>query len=279
VKTRLVLIVLLGMSLALGRGGQLPADEAKKTAGDPQQAKIKELLEQAVNWYAILPEAGAKVSLCPQIVQRWQNPVRIETGAGLLVIWTDQGRPEAMARIFVWDGDICHEFGSLSRKNKLVARDERVVVWSPAKPGVDFREVPDAPDPADSPAARLRQMKAIAERVTARLLERNSGGRHEVLRLLPRPLYRYEVKEAQEADPSLVDGGMFAFAMGTDPEVVLLLEASGHEDDAVWKYAFTRATGWTADASFGKEVVWTESTDPAVREPTRPQMQIRRPLP
>jgi hypothetical protein len=175
-------------------------------------------------------------------------------------------------------GNICHEFGSLSRSNKLVARDKTAVVWSPVKSGVEFRDVPDALAPAENPAARIRQMKAIAERFTARLPERN-GAKGEDLRLLPKPLYRYDLKESKDADPSLQDGGMFAFVMGTDPEVVLLLEAVGRDDKVVWKYAFARATGAAADASLGNQVVWSESADTVGTGPTSTQLLIHRPLP
>jgi hypothetical protein len=273
-KSRLGLIALATTSLVFGPAWLTRSDEP-----DEQQARIKELLEQALNWYDVLPDAQAKDRLSPQIVLRWQNPVRVQTGAGLMAIWTQHGRPEAMASIFVWDGDICHEFGSLSRSNKIVARDKSSVVWSPEASGVDFRDVPDTPAPAETPAARLRQMKAIAERFTARLPERNGDSNPEVLRLLPRPLYRYEIDDVSEADPTLKDGGMFAFVMGTDPEVVLLLEAVGRDDNVVWKYAFARATGWAVDASFGKDVVWSVKADTVGRDPKNTQTQIRRPLP
>jgi len=94
---------------------------------------------------------------------RWQNPVRTQTGAGVIAIWTRHGRPEAMASIFQWNDDICHEFGSLSRSNKLVGRNKSDVIWSPKASGVDFRDVPDAPSPAADRTARLRQMKRIAD--------------------------------------------------------------------------------------------------------------------
>ncbi len=278
-KTRPMLIVLAGISLALESIWVLRADETAETAADEQQTKIKELLERAVNWYDVLPEAAAKDRLPPQIVMRWQNAVRVQTGAALLAVWTDHGRPAAMASIFQWDSDICHEFGSLSRSNLLVARNKTAVVWSPKKSGVDFRDVPEAPAPAENPAARLRQMKALAERFTAQLPERSAGAKNEVLRLLPTPLYRYDLKDSKGADPALRDGGMFALVMGTDPEVILLLEAVERDEKVVWQYAFARATGFAAEANLGKDVVWSVSADTARRDPTSTQVQIRRPLP
>jgi len=106
-----------------------------------------------------------------------------------------------------------------------------------------------------------------------------NGGKQEELRLLPKPLYRYELKGVKDADPSLQDGAMFAFVMGTDPEVILLLEVMGRDDKVTWKYAFARATGTVANASLGSAVVWSEGSETASRNPTNTQLTIQRPLP
>jgi hypothetical protein len=181
-----------------------------------------------------------------------------------------------MASIFQNGNEICHEFGSLSRSKKIVVRDKTRVVWSPGKAGVEFRDFPDAPAPAEDGAARLRQMKSLAGRFTARLRPLNvDNGEPEVLRLLPRPLYRYELKDSKGTSPILRDGAMFAFVMGTDPEVVLLLEAVEREGKAVWQYAVARATSYGVEASLGDEVIWSVPSGP---NPTN-LMQISRPLP
>jgi hypothetical protein len=236
-------------------------------------------LDKSVDWYDVLATADAEARLRPDVVLRWQNPVRTQTGASLMVLWTDHGRPAAMASIFQWDNDICHEFGSLSRSSKLVARNKTAMIWSPATAGVEFREVPDGPTPGETPSTRLRQMKAIAERFTARLPERNGAANHEILRLLARPLYRYDLKESKDTDPRLQDGGIFAFVMGTDPEVILLLEAVQHGEDVTWEYAFARATGWAAEASLGEKVVWSVGAAAQAGNPKDALFQIRRPLP
>jgi hypothetical protein len=181
-----------------------------------------------------------------------------------------------MASIFQNGNDICHEFGSLSRSKKIVVRDKTRVVWSPGKAGVEFRDFPDAPAPAEDGAARLRQMKSLAGRFTARLRPLNGdNGELEVLRLLPRPLYRYELKDSKGTSPILRDGAMFAFVMGTDPEVVMLLEAVEREGKAVWQYAVARATSYAVEASLGDEVIWSVQSGP---NPTN-LMQTFRPIP
>jgi hypothetical protein len=72
---------------------------------------------------------------------------------------------------------------------------------------------------------------------------------------------------------------MFAFAKGTDPEVVLLLEAVERQGKVAWQYAFAPATAWAVEASLGDRVVWSVSPLAVSGDPTSPQIQIRRPLP
>jgi hypothetical protein len=255
------------------------ASRAGRKIAEDDVRKGKDVVEQAINWYDVLPNAEAQVRLRPEAVFRWQNPVRVRTGPGVLALWTDHGRPVAMASIFEWDGGICHEFGSLSRSNTLVARDQTGVVWSPNRPGVEFRDIPDAPASATNSATRHRQMKTLAERFTARLPDRNGEAEREVLRLLPKPLYRYDIKDAAPTDPPIRDGGMFAFAKGTDPEAVLPLEAVERQEKLVWQRAFARATAWAVEASLGDQVVWSVGPLTVTRDPTGTQIQIRRPLP
>src|SRR5207244_973071 len=133
-----------------------------------------------------------------------------------------------MASIYPWLGMMSHEFDSLSRENKVIARDRSRVIWSPQTAGVEFKYVPGSPKPARTPAERLRQMKAIAERFKATMTGwQADNSDQEALRLLPRPLYRYDLTNAKNADPKLLDGALFGYVMGTDPEVVLMLEALG----------------------------------------------------
>lgn len=276
-RTWLGLVVFIGMSVWFSPTRQVRSQEApgETVGGEGQQ--VKEVLEHSVDWYEVVPDADAKVGLRPQIVLSWRNAERSSTGVALLSIWTDHGRPEAMASIFIQNGkDVCHEFGSLSRSKKIVVRDKSNVVWSPGKPGVEFRNFPDAPVPADDRATRLRQMKSLAGRFTARLPPlKVDGGNPEVLRMLARPLYHYELKDSQDASLILRDGAMFAFVMGTDPEAVLLLEAVEREGKAVWQYGVARATAYPVEVSLGEAVVWSAEGGP---NPTN-LMQTSRPIP
>ena len=56
------------------------------------------------------------------------------------------------------------------------------------------------------------------------------------MRLLTQPLYRYENTKGD-----LIDGGLFVFVQGTDPELFLPIEARRtREGTAEWQYGATR---------------------------------------
>jgi hypothetical protein len=269
-----------GVLLAACRIQSLAADD-EVPAIDPQDEtkKLSERIEKSIDWYEVLPDISAKTALKPLPVMRWRNVARGQDGEAMMVVWAHHGRPVAMASIFPWEGFLCHEFGSLSRQARLVARDGSAVVWSPNSAGLEFKNVPDAAAPGESPTARLRQMKTIAERFKGTMTGwKGDNADREELRLLLRPLYRYELKEAKEANPNLLDGALFAFVMGTDPEIILILEAVGPANEAVWQYAFARATSGGLEAKLDGAVVWTADKFPANRVPTNPQVTLRRPI-
>jgi hypothetical protein len=59
------------------------------------------------------------------------------------------------------------------------------------------------------------------------------------MRLLPRPLYRYDVKPGPDSG-GVIDGALFAYVTtkSTDPEIFLLLEANKSNTGAPqWQYA------------------------------------------
>jgi hypothetical protein len=229
-------IVLTWLFLAIPGTHAARADETVGGTGD-SQAETKKLnaqIEKAIDWYDVFPDATAKTALRPHAALRWRNVERGQEGEALLAVWAHNGRPEALASIYPYNGYLWHEFVSLSRTSKLVAREKDRVVWSPKVAGVEFKDMPEAPVPAETPAARLRQMKSIAERFQATMTgwKEDDSDRQE-LRLLPRPVYRYDLKDAREPSPTLRDGALFAFVTGTDPEVVLMLEAVGPENQVV----------------------------------------------
>ena len=110
-----------------------------------------------------------------------------------------------------------HQFTSLAT-SPLTGTKRGTSTWSPTVAGVEFKPLDGAPTPAANAVQRLAQMRSLAGEFTASDLFENRG-RFE-LRLMPKPLYRYASLKR-----GITDGAFFGFALGTVPEVGLLLEA------------------------------------------------------
>jgi hypothetical protein len=80
-------------------------------------------------------------------------------------------------------------------------------------------------------------MRALAGEFSAELTDcrLNNPGIRQPLRRLTQPIYRY-----QSTTSELVDGAMFAFVLGTDPELFLLLEARGSGSASRWQFGLAR---------------------------------------
>jgi hypothetical protein len=122
--------------------------------------------------------------------------------------------------------------------------------WAPR--GADFKlmPVPDGRPPAATEAGRLRQMKQFARKLTANQVWQ---GQASELRLLPTEIHRYS-----DPDSGLVDGAAFAFAVGSNPEAILFVEAHKAESGELsWKYGLARMSAAAVTFKLGETEVWT----------------------
>lgn len=216
------------------------ADAADKKPPDSEEQKqISEALRlttEAAKHYEFLPEGDSPnmLKLEPRPVLRWSNPVA-GTIYGNVFVWTDDGRPEVIASFLKWYSPFTHsshEFHSLSSRT-FTARRDGTVVWRPSRAGVEWKPVPDAPEPAATVAQRLLQLRRIAREFSVHKTDRERAQR--TMRLLPQPIYRYRSQKGE-----VIDGALFVFVQGTDPEVFLLLEAVEQGGKRHWQYALAR---------------------------------------
>jgi hypothetical protein len=251
-------------------------DDPSADETSARNQKIKEAMEASVKWYELLPNAEAHTPLAPQFAMRWINASRGRDAQDFLLLWVHDGRPVAAASVFPFGRDLCHELCSLSRNAELVAREGGATVWAPESAGVKFHDVPDGPAPAETPVLRLAQMKSLGARFTATLTGwKDDESEREELRLLPRPLYRYDIKAATDKDAGLRDGALFAFVQGTDPEALLQVEAVMVGDRPRWQYAFARATSGGLEARLGNKVAWKVARSTNTTSRTEPQITFR----
>src|SRR5207253_5245438 len=128
-------------------------------------------------------------------------------------VWMLGDRPTATASVWIRNtGHEFHEFQSLA-DGPLTATNQGQTKWAPARPGVEWKPTANAPPPAATAVGRLAQMRAVAREYSATVAAEKD---QQELRLLPQPVFRYG-----RPDGAVVDGAMFAYCTGTNPEVLL----------------------------------------------------------
>lgn len=194
------------------------------------------------------PKEPLVVSPEPLLV--YSNPTIGFDTHGAFFVWTRNGRAEAIGAI--WSKRISaeetsrknvnHEFHSLALE-PLVAQGKDGVKWTPKKPGIELRPVPDAPAPAATRTKRLAQMRDISRQFTGYDLNPREGDGAEVerqMRVLPKPLYRYEEPKVDDSrsviEEDVVDGGVFGLFHDWDPEILLVIETRPTDDGPCWHY-------------------------------------------
>jgi hypothetical protein len=175
---------------------------------------------------------------------------------GILVLWKLGARPAVLAQVFqTQDGSWIHEVQSIASV-PLQFELNGDAKWSPREAAPALQPLDGASAPAESPAARLRQMRRLAERFTGtddfKISPSDADAERNELRMLPRPVYRYEA-----AEDGVIDGAVFAFVHGTDPEMLLVLEARDDGDRAQWRYTLAAMTCWGVQAQLDGEEIWT----------------------
>lgn len=222
-----------------------PPNSAPPAAKADREKSRKELVAKmalaVVEGYEVTrgKDDPVKLVLQKEPILRWSNPA---AGSiyGDVYVWTSQGRPEVLASIYRWYHPYrsqTAEIHSLSTGEVAISSKDRKI-WQPAKPGIEFNATRDAPDPAEKPGLRLQQMRGLAKEFSVKLLdtrEDKEKGVARELRMLNQPVFRYNSQH-----PEVLDGAMFAFVEGTDPEAWLLLEARQKDGKFTWQFAFAR---------------------------------------
>jgi len=269
-----MLAVIVTALPALGQEQPNVSEPSAAAAAKKDPASLREMIDGAVDDIEVFADAETREPARTIVALRWANNAR-GSEDGMTILYVHAGRPLAAACLYPWSGRLIHDFQSLSR-GKIVARRAGALVWQPQEPGVKFAPIPDAPPPESSPLARLRQMKTLAEQFQSAMLGwKDDSTDREELRMLPRPLYRYEAKEGQ-----VVDGAVFAFVMGTDPESLLLIEAvKGDDGKANWQFAFARRTSGELEGRHQEKVVWHADRFPPTGDPTKTNYGIGQLIP
>jgi hypothetical protein len=213
-------------------------------ADEPVESLAKQMLPiyvKEASEYSIAVETAPKkkLELTKEPIFEWSNPVRSGVQQGVVFLWLRDGRPAALGCIFSQPAQlpgrrVYHEFHALDTEKLVVSRPDALNEWKP-QAELGRKELPDSGDPAATAGARLVQMRRLAQEFGGH--ETDDEGKRWELRLLPAPLYRYPV-----AKTGVVDGALFTLVSnaGTDPEVLLLIEAREKGGKMRWEYACGR---------------------------------------
>lgn len=236
--------------------GQSSAATSSSTTADRLQALHR---QEAESWRMFVDEdRHATAVLGDKPIYVWTNPTRSSGQHGAVFLWSHEGRPTVIGSIFSHpeQGErmICHEFHSLATGALRPERDAGQT-WQPTAP-VPMLALAGAPPVEATATRRLLQMRALSKKFTAHSVDYQKE-RWE-LRLLTQPMYRYE-----KPTGDVVDGAIFAFvtSAGTDPEVVLVLEARSVGDSPSWHYRAIRFSDSDLFVQHEGKQIWASVRD------------------
>jgi hypothetical protein len=232
---------------------------ASAAAQDEAQAKQQlEFMQAAVANLEVEAsdlKSKAALTVVPKPLLRYNDPTRggVLVSANVLLdagVWRlgAEGRPTALVTIEIYqnrDGSrvVAYEFLSLTEMKFSLKHKTEKIRWDPAGSALTLQVLPEAPRPAATAGERLVQMRQLAKRFAA--TERHDNETIEC-RLLTQPIDRY-----QSAPDKIVDGALFAYANGTNPELGVLFETDGER----WLYGTFRLTSAEATVTLdGRQV-------------------------
>jgi len=275
--SRIVQLVVLCVStsvlLAFGKderiGGSTDTDEKtdgssnlSSTASPKTSARIKEAIAHVAKCELTLAKATTpkvlKVSEHPLL--SFGDPAR-DNEAGTLWAWSDEGRPIAMMELYrpsdaeaVWISA-----WTLTSTQLIEMTVDTTETWFPAKSDFALQDFPDSAAVSNRPAVRLRQMKDLIRRFESHEFWDPDNSRFE-LRCLQTPVLRYADKKND-----VFDGCVFVFAHGTNPEILLFVEAQGvSAETSKWQFAAFRLGSAEMHLDLDRKPVWLRDRTPGV---------------
>lgn len=239
----------LPLAIAFPPAGEAPPAGDKPRADFAYLSKVYQE-EAAKHVFYRDAEHREPLKLVDHPIMRWNNE---GTWSGDVFVWTRAGRPEVIGCMLsgpVGGGkrNMFDEFHLLADEPIAPAELQTRRRWAP-KQGLKLAPVPEADQPAATASARLAQMRRLSRRFTAHMQANTPWD----LRLLTQPVFRYGDEKGD-----VLDGALFAYVwnIGTDPEVILLLECRRGDQGPIWHYAPVQFTNREAWLKYDGREVW-----------------------
>ena len=200
------------------------------------------------------PEQKFRLQETP--ITKWSQPVR-GGSHGSVYLWTLEKRPAVIGCFFIWpNGEqfgLTHELQSL--RPEPVRAQASGATWKrdwDARDGIEWLELSGDRSLQDQRFGFRQLARAIS------VQSRNADGKPTDLRLLARPLYRYEL-----TDEAKTRGALFGFVDGTDLEAVVIVESQATESDGTalpdgkWRCAFGRLSDYALRGAYEEREIWS----------------------
>lgn len=213
------------------------AKDAKPTPAEEAYRRDAERLVGGIDLEVLRDGGWAKVKRIEKPLMYYGDPTR-ENDRGSVWGWGETGRPVALLELWqdtsvrtAWVCSLCNTSGG-----KVRATRGGKPWWRENESACELKPVPGAPDPADA-AQRPLQRKLLAQKFAGHEFWDPDNSRFE-LRRLDRPLHTY-----RDEAGGLLDGGLYALANGTNPEIMVFVEARVSPADkakSAWQFAVGR---------------------------------------
>jgi hypothetical protein len=257
--------LLLGLIPTLAPGSVVPALRADDPPANRADGKPPDIAPPTAEELADRRMVFMKTALARYAVQvgerkepakvadpclRWTNPIGMAADGVVAVYAHNGGRPAALGQFFLngqkkW----VNEFSIIPESEVTIMRSDRPF-WKPSEYVCKFTDLPRSPLPAAKPVLRLAQMRAIAAEFSV-IDYFGPKAIKQDLRLLTQPVYRYA-----EAG-TILDGAVFIFVLGTDPECCLLVEAHQDRKGSRYRYAIAPMSIFQLEVRYKDNPVWT----------------------
>ena len=201
----------------------------------------------------------ALIELLPNPLLTYGDAAR-NNEAGTLWAWGKSGRPVAFLELYRSIGkDQPWVHAQTLTSPELIQLDAPTGQrWTPKKSHFVLKDVPDSPEVGNHPAVRLRQMKEISRRFESHQFWDPNNSRFE-MRLLVQPVLRYQDEPAK-----VIDGAVFVLAHGTNPEVLVQIEADAAQQPPRWKYSLARLGSAEMHVLLDGKEVWNDPRTPGI---------------
>ncbi|MBS0206846.1 MAG: hypothetical protein JSS49_28560 [Planctomycetes bacterium] len=173
-------------------------------------------------------------------------------------VWTVHGRPVALMKTerYGFPEPQPHWLFNVTS----VTSDTLTVKWPfnrefvSKKPGMTFRPTTSAVDAVETKSGRLVQLKNLARRFSATMIDGVNEDVKTEMRLLTTPLFRY----SSEVD-EIIDGAFFGFsATGTNPDAIVAIQWQGGSSAAKCEFSVTGTTTTGLRVRLDDTEVWSQ---------------------